>query len=379
MYPSALPRTRRSVRWDRRWPVSDGPAIVIGHIEPDGLQFTAISAARPPAPSTHARRRRWRCGGAAMSAPVHVTFFRDEYATTLASTQMTLPELRASILAATARSKAALPWLKLAVFGDKRTVNGSLRHDANVTAITGIELDYDAERLSLKDGAAIVKRAGLRALLYTSPSHRDAKPHWRVLLPTSRARPPGDRIKLARAVNELFGGVMAPESFILSQSYYFGAVNGNREHRAVIVAGDCVDVVLSDALKTNDNVIGFPKPKAELTAEFWRVARALAFVPNNDLPWKYWDNFGLAIHGATGDDGAPLFDAWSRRSCKYNKAYTAKTWAGFCRSPPDRIGAGTVCYMAHKFAPKWDERLDNGDAAARAVVAQFFELVEIAP
>ena len=51
----------------------------------------------------------------------------------LTTEALTLLDLRARILEATASTKEKLPWLKLATFGDKRTDDGSLRHNANVT------------------------------------------------------------------------------------------------------------------------------------------------------------------------------------------------------------------------------------------------------
>ena len=60
-------------------------------------------------------------------------------------------------------------------------------------------------------------------------------------MPTSRPLPPSERANLVARVNGLFGGVLAGESFTLSQSYYFGRVNNNPAHRAEIVGGDFID------------------------------------------------------------------------------------------------------------------------------------------
>ena len=113
---------------------------------------------------------------------------------------------------------------------------------ANVVSISGIEADYDGEEISFEEATKIVEAARLSALLYTSPSHTEEKPRWRVLCPTSRDLPPEQRAKLVARLNGIFGGVFAPESFTLSQSYYYGSVNYNAEHCAVIVDGDCIDL-----------------------------------------------------------------------------------------------------------------------------------------
>lgn len=180
---------------------------------------------------------------------MNVTFFPNQYALTLSTQEMALPELRDRILKTTAASKAKLPFLKLACFGDKRSPrkkNGRggncLRNDDNVVEITGIELDYDGKVMPFEEAIAIVEQAKLHALLYTSANYKAEKPKWRIVLPTSCALPPPEREKHVARVNGLFGGIFADESFVLSQSYYYGAINGNPDHRAEIVEGDFIDL-----------------------------------------------------------------------------------------------------------------------------------------
>jgi hypothetical protein len=112
-------------------------------------------------------------GGFDMNAKFHrftITYFTNEFVKSLRTQQVTLPELREQILRTTADKKSRLPWFKGAVFGTKRTKLGSLRHNDNVTAISGIEADYDGEEISIELGATLLRRARLRSLLYTSPS-----------------------------------------------------------------------------------------------------------------------------------------------------------------------------------------------------------------
>jgi hypothetical protein len=44
--------------------------------------------------------------------------------------------------------------------------------------------DYDGEEMSVEDARDLLVRAGITAILYTSPSHTVAKPRWRVLCPS---------------------------------------------------------------------------------------------------------------------------------------------------------------------------------------------------
>ena len=111
----------------------------------------------------------------------------------------------------------------------------------------------------------------------------------------------------------------------------------------------------------------------QLTADEGRIARAIAFIPNDDDDWKEWCDLGLAIYGATGgsDTGFAIFDAWSQRSDKYNARHTYKTWIGFEHSPPNCIGAGTILHKADEANPDWADLLDDGDPDAVAVAAAF--------
>ena len=154
----------------------------------------------------------------------------------------TLDELADVIRAQRASERERLPLLKLARFGDLRSPKGSLRHDENVKGISGVEVDYDGERVPLADAVETVRRAGVLALVHTSPSHRPEAPRWRVLAPTSRELPPAERGRLVARLNGLFGGALAPESFTLSQAYFFGSVAGRPAAEVVVVPGAPIDL-----------------------------------------------------------------------------------------------------------------------------------------
>ena len=177
----------------------------------------------------------------AAAIKIEVTFFPSEKAQRKTAEQLTLYALRDKIQNTTRSSKDKLPWLKLAVFGDARTERNCLRHNANVEAITGIELDYDQKQVSFETAIAILKKAGLTALVYTSARYAPEAPKWRLLLPTSEALPPQRRAALVARINGLFGGVFDQASFTLSQSYYYGGLADNPSHRAEVVEGDYID------------------------------------------------------------------------------------------------------------------------------------------
>jgi hypothetical protein len=150
-----------------------------------------------------------------------------------------------------------LPWIKLARFGDVKSDKKSLRHDGNVTAITGVEADYDGEVISFDEAVEVAEKARLLAIVYTSPSHTDAAPRWRVLCPTSGELPPDQRRFLMARLNGLYRGIFAAESWALSQSYFYGSVDNNPDHRVEIVDGEFIDLL--DEL----DLIAIAKPAAK--------------------------------------------------------------------------------------------------------------------
>jgi AAA domain-containing protein/primase-like protein len=133
-----------------------------------------------------------------------------------------------------------------------------------------------------------------------------------------------------------------------------------------------------------EDLWGNPYPK---TADPERIAAALAVIPNTQrlytlrgnkingseddpLDWHGWISIGLAIWSGTGGtkEGEAVFLTWSRKWPKYiagteaEKARfdrtTAERWAAFSKCPPDKIGAGTIFFLADKASPGWREEYD---------------------
>jgi putative DNA primase/helicase len=190
----------------------------------------------------------------ARSITVTVTFFRNFAASTKKQETLALDNLAGRIRSQSAAAKSLLPWLKLAEFGDNRsliTINadgkrtgGSLRHDANIIAITGVELDYDGEQMSFEEACTIAEKAGLLCIIYTSPSHTEDAPRWRVLCPFSAPMSVDRREAMVGRVNGLYGAgkLFAAESWTRSQAYYYGAVKRNPSHQCVVIDGTPLDL-----------------------------------------------------------------------------------------------------------------------------------------
>ncbi|HEV8032032.1 MAG TPA: AAA family ATPase [Stellaceae bacterium] len=173
----------------------------------------------------------------------------------------TLAALAAVIRSGHAPDKPSLPWIKLAGFSgipnpDSKSRAASLRYDAGVEWISGVEGDYDAKPkadgslMAIEEAAELIERAGIEAVLFQTPSSTPQKPHWRILCPTWHQYR-GDDLKATRArflarVNGVLGGVLAGESFTLSQSYYFGGIEGKPPIKPIVIQGKRIDLL--DAL-----------------------------------------------------------------------------------------------------------------------------------
>src|SRR4029077_3119259 len=97
---------------------------------------------------------------------ITVTFFRDEFAKTKNCVDLTLPQLAVHIRQKTATSKRELPWLKLALFGNKQSEKNCLRTNANTLQISGVEVEHDSGEIAFSTALATVLKAGIRCIIY---------------------------------------------------------------------------------------------------------------------------------------------------------------------------------------------------------------------
>lgn len=172
---------------------------------------------------------------------IRLTLFKDTHARFKQERSTTLEYLAFQAIHKTkADRKEALPLLKLACFGDMKSAKGSLRWDNNVTAVTGCELDYDGGKMSFDEARDKLISGEVCCVLYTTPSHTDECPRWRVLAPFSAQLKKDERAKMLGRLNGVLGGVANAESFTLSQSYFYGYVTD--PPRVDIIEGNWINL-----------------------------------------------------------------------------------------------------------------------------------------
>lgn len=257
--------------------------------------------------------------GPGMSAAVsHVTFtrFNDLAGASKKEFRKTWAEFTGDIENAHQyENKAACPLIKLATFGEQRTANNSLRHDANVLTVSGLEGDYDDGVVTIDEAAEKLVFAGVTAMFYTSPSHTDQAPRWRVVCPLSREYPPAERRRFVARLNGVLGGILAPESFALSQVYYIGRVNGS-PYATRSVDGLCIDVIDELDGIAIDNAPKEGKPRGEKAREARDADPVIARLRERGMVKRDRQDGGVDIvcpfessHTAPGGDGATTYFA----------------------------------------------------------------------
>lgn len=194
-----------------------------------------------------------------MTSQFVTTIFPSMAAQTCEVREFTLETLAEFVASQHAYEKSLLPWIKLAKFGEKRSAHGSLRHESNMTVLTGVVADYDGEQIAVSEAAFRLQHNNILGLIYSSPSHHPDRPRWRVVCPLTIPHPLGAHDMLMDRLNGIMGGCLAPESWVLAQCYYAGQVNGGAPVETEIVHGETLDN------SYHLDAIAIPRPEGKRT------------------------------------------------------------------------------------------------------------------
>lgn len=255
-------------------------------------------------------------------------------------------------------SKEQMPLIKLATFGDKTNAKGSLRHNGNVLELYGLVGDYDAGQVALADAAALLRTAGIEAVVYSTPSHTPDAPRWRVVAPFSQKQLPAQHAHYMDLLNGALGGILSPESWTLSQTFYVGRVK-DKSYECLHVPGERLDVLdlvggitpigkpaaasqtapinagddLVDIVRADEREHVLGKVNDETITD---LRSALVVIPSDDR--DLWQRMGHALASLKGTEyenaARELFNEWSRKSPKCNDAGLAK-WDTFSAERTD--------------------------------------------
>ena len=179
---------------------------------------------------------------------VRLSFFRDVFARDCDEVEGSLAELAELIQVPKAPAKDELPLIKLAQFDGDPSENGSLRYDEAISELWGVEGDYDRGEVPIEEAAERLRAAGIETLLHETPSSMPEQPRWRALCWVSQGYA-GDtaelrelRARWVARINGVLGGILAGESFTLSQPYFIGGIEGKPPIKVFTTAGSRIDL-----------------------------------------------------------------------------------------------------------------------------------------
>ena len=252
----------------------------------------------------------------------------------------------------------------------KTATSAAEQNIANGVALS-VECDSDAaaarellERL-LGPATVVVASGGE----WTDPQTGEVSPrlhlHWRLQEPTREA---GDHIRLkeARRLAQVLAGADGSAVPLVHPMRWPGSWHRKAEPKIarIVALNEDAEIDLGEALERLREAAADAGQESEplsehasgeLAADPFDVIAALLVIPNADVGWDEWNKIGMAAWAATGGSASGLaaFMAWSERSKKFNEADVHGRWRHYRTSPPERIGAGTLFYLAKQAWPSW--------------------------
>lgn len=184
--------------------------------------------------------------------------------------------------------------------------------------------------------------------------------HWRLSEPT---RTPGDHDKLREArwfAAVLVGGdtSAAPLAHPLRWPGSWNMKTAQGRMATIIASNPDNEIHLEDALVRLQEAVetaglsgqrtSGPKVSGVPEASPLDIAAALDAIPNSDVGWDEWNRIAMATWRATGgsEEGCDAWVRWSAKSSKHNAEACLTRWKHFSVSPPSRVGAGTLFFLA---------------------------------
>jgi len=270
----------------------------------------------------------------------------------------TIHDLSEIITEPVGKLKRNLPLFKFSKY------RNNYRNNHNVEEISAIEVDYDGGDIPPWLALETLQNQDLEALLYTTPSHREevGSYRWRIILPLSKPVSPEEHQKLVARVNGIFGGALADESFVLSQAYYYGSIEGQPKPTVLTNDGDALDSRADldsnalyksggrghehhgGAVSSSGRIAHKPEhvsitrlPPMQIPFEV--IAEWLKKVSNNNIDWNAWSRIGMGIYNCTqgSKEGKAVFSLWSSNSDKHDQEHLEERWEHWGKSPSDHI------------------------------------------
>ena len=234
---------------------------------------------------------------------------------------------------------------------------------ANGVAIS-VDLDEGDARIAVARLESLLGPATLTMVSgseWTDPVTGELVPklhvHWRLSEPTRTPEEHG-KLRHARWLAAALVGADRSGAPSVHPLRWPGSWNRKGSPRMAMVASanDGAEVHLEEALARLEEAVEAaglekgtePRVSSEPQANAHLIASALDTLSNNDLHWDEWVRIGMAAWRATGasDAGLEAWKSWSMKSSKYVAGACDERWTHFGTSPPTRVGAGLIFWLA---------------------------------
>ena len=277
------------------------------------------------------------------------------------------------------RAEQAATWSRPVVFCPPLMTFKTPKDAKTENVLDGLVLTVECDKQAQTARATLSKLLGEPTIIVASggewqnPKTGEIEPklhlHWRLATPT---RSPQDHLLLreARDIASKLVGSDASAVPLVHPLRWPGSWHRKAVAKIATIVSETENEIdlraklddLREAAGSTGESASAPKNlKAENEGD---VALALRAIPNVDLPWDEWNKIGMAVWASTAgsDVGLKAFDEWSAKSKKHDPAATAERWQHYPKSPPGRIGFGTLVYLARKHSPGWTLHADSSMA-----------------
>jgi len=216
----------------------------------------------------------------------------------------------------------------------------------------------------------------------TGQVHRKQHFHWRLTEPTTTAEDHA-RLREARWLAAVLVGADRTAAALAHPLRWPGSWNrkGRPRMARIVACNEAAEIDLGSTLERLLEAVeaagvgqagaSSVRVSAEAQAPLADVTAALAAIPNGpDVHWDEWNRVGMATWRATGGapEGLEAWDAWSAKSPKYDSATNEQRWLHYATSPPGKVGAGTIFFLAR--AAGWQRRPRAGERPRLRVVGE---------
>jgi Protein of unknown function (DUF3987)/Primase C terminal 2 (PriCT-2) len=277
------------------------------------------------------------------------------------------------------RARQAAIWSEPVVFCPPVTtfLSGKDAKVDNIQEGVTISVDFDASPVEgrsrlesiLGKPTIVVASGGEWPNPKTGEIERKCHAHWRIKVPTKTT---AEHLLLREARElaiDLVGADPSSKPLVHPLRWPGSWHRKGQPKLAGIIESNDTEIDLREALAALREISGSCKGKdfnvGVIRAAFHKplasnpehVALAVREIPNTDVSRAEWNQMGMAIWGATGgsDIGLKAFEEWSAKAPNkcHGPAAAQARWKHYKTSPPDRIGYGTLVYLARQNKPGW--------------------------